>query len=101
MLREFRVSLSFLLLLLAPLASLASAQSPENATASLREVRADGQKLLTEAQVAAFTGLVVGSQVGRSDMQPAADKLVATGLFAKVSYNFQTRSGVVVTYHVE
>ncbi len=79
----------------------ASPQTPDNATASLREVRAEGEKLLSEAQVTALTGLAVGSQVGRADLQTAADKLVQSGLFAKVSYNFQTRSGVIVTYHVE
>jgi outer membrane protein insertion porin family len=78
----------------------ASAQSP--AAAPLREIHAEGQKLLTEAQVVAITGLVAGSPIGRNDLQTAADKLVQTGLFAKVSYNFQTRlAGVLVTYHVE
>ena len=102
MLHEFRPRLSFLFLLSLSLPLPASAQAPDNsATASLREVRADGQKLLSEAQVASYTGLALGSQVGRADLQAAADKLVATGLFAKVSYNFQTRSGVSVTYHVE
>lgn len=79
----------------------ASSQTPDNATASLREVHADGEKLLSETQVAALTELAVGSQVGRAELQAAADKLVQSGLFAKVSYNFQTRSGVIVTYHVE
>ena len=92
------VSLSLLLLLAAlPL----RAQTSDGAIASLREVRVDGQKRMSDAQIAALTGLVVGSQVGRSDLQAAADKLVQTGLFAKVSYNFETRTGVVVTYHVE
>src|SRR5215472_5442113 len=101
MLHEFRARVSFLFLLPLFLSLSASAQTPDNATASLREVHADGQKLISEAQIAAYTGLVVGSQVGRVDMQAAADKLIATGLFAKVSYNFQTHSGVSVTYHVE
>ena len=35
-------------------------------------------------------------------MQAGADKLVQTGLFAKVRYTFQTRvDGLVVTFHVE
>jgi len=35
-------------------------------------------------------------------LKAAADKLVQSGLFAKVSYNFQTKvAGVLVTYHVE
>src|SRR2546427_7004766 len=96
-LRAGFASLSLLVLAAGP----ASPQTPDNATASLREVHADGEKILSEAQVAALTGLAVGSQVGRADLQAAADKLVQTGLFAKVSYNFQTRSGVIVTYHVE
>ena len=39
---------------------------------------------------------------GRDDLQAAADKLVASGLFAHVKYNFQTRvDGLVVTFHVD
>ena len=88
-----------LLLLVAP--SPAAAQTADNVTASLREVRIEGQKHLSEAQVVAITGLTVGSEVGRADLQAAADKLTQTGLFDKVNYHFETRNGVVVTYHVE
>jgi outer membrane protein insertion porin family len=101
MVREFRASFASLLLLLPSAACAASAQSQDNGTASLREVRTDGQKHLSEAQIVHLTGLVVGSQVGRVELQAAADKLVKTGLFDKVTYSFETRSGVVVTYHVE
>ena len=80
----------------------ASAQSPEPVSAPLREVHVDGEKHLTETQIIAITGLVPGSQIGRDDLQTAADKLVQSGLFAKVSYNFQTKlASVLVTYHVE
>jgi outer membrane protein assembly factor BamA len=101
MLGHFRAGLASLSLLMLVAGCPASPQTPDEATAPLREIRAEGEKLLSEAQVAALTGLAVGSQVGRADLQAAADKLVQTGLFAKVSYNFQTRSGVIVTYHVE
>lgn len=77
------------------------AQTPGTATAPLREVRVDGQKHLSEAQIVGLTGLIAGSQVGRSDLQVGADNLAKTGLFDKVSYNFETRTGVIVTYHVE
>src|SRR5216683_2092201 len=71
-------------------------------TAALREVRADGGKLLTEAQVVALTGLVTGTPVGQSDLQAGADNLVKTGLFAHVNFSFRTRAdGVAVTFHVE
>jgi outer membrane protein insertion porin family len=102
MLRYFRPRLAarslFLLLAVFPL----SAQAPDGATAPLREVHADGEKLLTEAQVIAITGLVTGAQISRNDLQTAADRLVQSGLFAKVSYNFQTKvAGILVTYHVQ
>ncbi|HEY6947068.1 MAG TPA: POTRA domain-containing protein [Candidatus Acidoferrum sp.] len=99
--RNFRPRFGCLLLLLLPAACPIPAQTPDAATAALREVRVVGQKHLSEAQIAALTGLAVGSQVGRADLQAAADKLIQTGLFSKVSYNFETRTGVVVTYHVE
>ena len=80
----------------------ASAQNSDAAAAPLREIHAEGQKIITEAQVVVITGLVAGSPIGRNDLQTAADKLVQSGLFAKVSYTFQTRlAGVIVTYHVE
>src|SRR5712692_434807 len=97
MLRYFRACLGALLVLQLPAGFPVSAQTPEAAPAPLREVHADGEKLLTEAQVIAITGLIPGAQIGRNDLQTAADKLVQTGLFAKVSFNFQTKvAGVMV-----
>src|ERR1700694_6306006 len=88
MLRHSRACLGTLLLLLLPAGFHASAQAQDAATAPLREVHADGEKFLTEAQVIAITGLVAGTQIGRNDLQTAADRLAQNGLFAKVSYNF-------------
>ncbi len=80
----------------------APAQTAPEATATLREVRADGLKSLLEPQVVALTGLQPGAPAGRDDLQAAADKLLQTGLFTKVKYNFQTRAdGLLVTFHVE
>src|SRR6266478_1178329 len=98
----FRASLGAPALLLLTAGFRASAQTPDAAAAALREIHAEGERLLTEAQVVAITGLTPGAQIGRNDLQAAADKLVQSGLFAKVSYNFQTKvAGVLVTYHVE
>jgi outer membrane protein assembly factor BamA len=78
------------------------AASPAPGTATLREVRADGVKSLTAEQVASISGLQTGMVAGRDDLQGGADKLVASGLFATVKYNFQTRAdGLVVTFHTE
>jgi outer membrane protein assembly factor BamA len=76
--------------------------APTGATAPLREIHVDGLKSLREPQVAAVGGLQTGAQVGKDDLQAAADKLVQSGLFAKVKYNFQSRmDGLLVTFHVE
>jgi outer membrane protein insertion porin family len=83
----------------APAATPTAAAAP---TAAVREIRFDGLKSLTQAQAAPLSGLQVGQQAGRDELQAAANDLVQYGLFAKVKYNFQTRTdGIVVTFHVE
>ena len=70
-------------------------------TDKLHDVTADGMSNLTETQVVALTGLQPGSQVGRNDLQNAADLLVRSGLFANVKYNFTSKTdGVDVAFHV-
>ncbi|HME13176.1 MAG TPA: POTRA domain-containing protein [Candidatus Acidoferrum sp.] len=76
----------------------AIAQTPppaETATAALRQISATGLKLVPESAVLTLSGLTVGAQVGRTDLQAAADRLLQTGLFAGVNYNFKTRDGGV------
>jgi outer membrane protein assembly factor BamA len=96
---------SITLLLAVAVATSAHAQTAPAtpvATAPLREVRAEGLKSVSEPQVAALSGLQIGAQVGRDDLQVAADKLVQSGLFAKVKYNFQSRTdGLILTFRVE
>src|SRR5260370_8165833 len=100
--RFLRARPATLFLFLFPPAFPASAQTPGAASSPLREIHAVGEKFLTEAQVVAITGLTAGTQISRNDLQAAADKLVQSGIFAKVSYNFQTKvTGVFETYHVE
>jgi len=83
-------------------AATAFAQSPAIPTAPVREIHSDGLKTFPEPQLVALCGLQTGAPAGRDDLQAAADKLVQSGLFAKVRYNFQTRTdGLLVTFHVE
>ena len=71
-------------------------------TAALKEVHAEGLKTLTEPQLVQLTGLSIGSQVGRKDLQDSADILVRSGLFATVNYSFATRNdSVIVTFKLE
>ena len=69
---------------------------------TLREVRVEGAKHLTEPQIVSLTGLASGGQVGRKELQDAADALVRTGLFAKVNFKYDTHNdSLVVTFHIE
>ena len=71
-------------------------------TSTLREVRVEGAKHLTEPQIVSLTGLAPGGQVGRKELQDAADALVRTGLFAKVNFKYDTHNdNLVVTFHIE
>jgi len=80
----------------------AAPAAPAAATATLRQISADGLKFLPEPAVVTLTGLTVGAQVGRADLQAGADHLLQSGLFANVTYNFETRdNGVSVSYHLQ
>src|SRR5580698_8604219 len=102
MLRFLRVFLGafiFATLLFLPLVD---AQTPAPATAQLHEIRAEGLKTLSEPQIISLSQLEKGSQVGKTELQAAADRLLQTGMFAKVNYNFQTRAdGLTVTFQIE
>src|SRR5271169_164235 len=100
--RFFRVFLGMSLFISIFLFLPAQAQTPAPATASLHEIRAQGLKTLSESQIIALAQLEKGSQVGKTELQAAADRLLQTGMFAKVNYSFQTRAdGLTVTFQLE
>ena len=102
MLLVFRRCFPALALFFSLLAGDASAQTPEAGASTLRELHAGGMKPIAEINVLPLAGLQTGSQVTRKDLQAAADRLVQSGLFAKVKYDFRTTpEGVSVTFHVE
>ena len=69
--------------------------------ATLHEIRAEGMKTFSEAQVVSLSGLSAGSQVSKQDLQDASDRLVRSGLFAKVTYKYDTHNDTVtLTFHV-
>src|SRR5215468_10929135 len=77
------------------------AQSPAQVSATLHEIHIDGFKRLTELQIIAITELQLNTPVDRDALQAAADKLVRTGLFANVKYDFHTHGDqVTVNFHV-
>ncbi len=90
------------LCLLASLLAPALAPNSYSQTAHLLQIRAEGMKTFTEAQVATLSGLQLGSQVGKKELQDAADLLLRSGLFAKVNYKFDTHNDdVTLTFLVE
>jgi len=102
MFRPFRRYLTALALLCSIFVARTLAQTPETGTATLRELHMDGVKSIAEADVLPLTGLLTGAQISRKDLQSAADRLLQSGLFAKVRYDFRTKlEGLTVTYHVE
>ena len=73
---------------------------PQSAT--LKAIHAEGMKTFTEEQVVLLSGLGVNAQVGRKELQDAADLLLRSGYFSKVTYKFETHNdAVMVTYQVE
>ncbi len=102
MLRVIRIFPSSLPLALSLVWVPAASRAQDTAASPLRELHAEGLKTLTEADVASVTGLQPGAPASRKDLQSAADRLVQSGLFAKVSYDFRSKGeGVSVTYHVQ
>jgi len=89
--------LPLLLLLLAALASIAQAQ-----TARLERIEFVGLKKLTVAQVTPLTGLKIGQAADRASFDAAANKLLESGLFRRLSYHARaTKSGTTLTFTVE
>jgi outer membrane protein assembly factor BamA len=81
---------------------LALATKSYSQTATLKAIHAEGMKTLSEEQIAALSGLNVGSEVSRNDLQEAANLLLRSGLFAKANFKFDTHNNdVTLTFHVE
>jgi outer membrane protein insertion porin family len=100
--RLFRSCLGTSVLVSLLLLPRAPAQTPAPGTAPLHEIRTEGLKTFPEAQVTALSRLEKGSLIGKPDLQAAADRLLETGMFAKVNYTFQTRGdGLTVTFQLE
>jgi outer membrane protein assembly factor BamA len=82
------------------LPSRCSAQTPSTGD-RLAVVQVTGSSRFSSEQIAAATGLRVGSQIGRDDFQRAADDLAKIGRFSSVQYRYgSTDSGIRVEYQV-
>jgi outer membrane protein assembly factor BamA len=81
---------------------LALASKSSSQTATLKAIHAEGMKTFSEEQIGALSGLKVGSEVSRNDLQEAANLLLRSGLFAKTNFKFDTHNNdVTLIFDVE
>lgn len=84
------------------LSSFSRAQTPAPSTAVLDDIRIEGLKTLSPDQVVTMSQLAKGSQVGKADLQAAADRLLQTGMFSKVNYSYKAVAELLtVTFQLE
>jgi outer membrane protein insertion porin family len=97
-----RTPVLFLILILGAVrAPAAQAQQSKGGASHLDAVDISGSKRFASQQIAAAVGLRAGNIITREDLQAAADKLAALGVFSNVQYHFTTaESGVRATYDV-
>lgn len=76
-----------------------AAQEPAPATARLGNIALTGNNTVRSEALRPVIGLELGAAVSKEDLQAASDRLVATGLFADVRYEYKTReNSLSVTY---
>jgi outer membrane protein insertion porin family len=72
-------------------------------TFNIRALHIRGNKNLPEAGIAGVTGLAVGQKVGKAELDAAKDRLLATGMFETVAFQFEAGTDgqcCVATYEV-
>jgi outer membrane protein assembly factor BamA len=68
----------------------------------LQKIEVNGLKRMTEAQLIERSGLETGQQVDVAALDAAAEQLLATGLFTRLSYRYRTQGdAATVTFEVE
>ncbi len=80
-----------------------SAQRPSQARWPLRSIAIEGNKLYTDQQLVAATGLKLGEACNQAAFEAARDRLLATGALETVAFHFgpaATGDGYAVTFEV-
>lgn len=68
----------------------------------LQKIEVSGLKRMSEAELIARSGLETGQQVDVAALDAAAEQLLATGLFTRLSYRYRTQGdAATVTFEVE
>src|SRR3989454_10618187 len=91
-----------LAVLLAGIVAMPALPRQQPAKGKIAQIKFEGLRTYSEAQVAELTALHPGDVAGREDLQAAADRLAQAGLFTNVSSQFQRRGEELrVTFRVE
>ena len=86
------------LLILAALALIffpANPSAAQDAAGRLTAIKASGSKRFPSAKIASETGLTIGQEIKKEDLQAAANRLVQLGAFSDVRYRFSTQTGTI------
>ena len=77
-------------------------QAPPAGKMRLQKIEVSGLQRMTEAQLIERSGLQTGQQVDVAALDAAAEQLLATGLFTRLSYRYRTQGeAATVTFEVE
>jgi len=91
-----------LAVLLAGIVAMPALPRQQPAKGKIAQIKFEGLRKYSEAQMDELSGLHPGDVAGREDLQAAADRLAQAGLFTNVSYQFQSRGEELrVTFRVE
>jgi outer membrane protein assembly factor BamA len=82
---------STLALLSFPLNSAAA----QDAAGKLAAIKATGSQRFSSQKIATGTGLTIGQDIKKEDLQAAANRLVQLGIFSDVRYRFSTQAGAI------
>jgi outer membrane protein insertion porin family len=99
--KHFACLVAVLVALTLPVISAVAQSAAKAGAAHLDSVTVTGSKRFASGEIASAIGLRAGGTINRDDLQAAADKLAALGLFSNVQFHFTTvESGVRATYEV-
>jgi outer membrane protein assembly factor BamA len=85
----------FLIPLLAALFLPQLCGAAQEAAGRLSALKATGSQRFSSQKVATGTGLTLGQDIKKEDLQAAANRLVQLGIFSDVRYRFSTQSGTI------
>ncbi len=85
------LTLATLTLIFFPLGGAAA----QDAAGRLTTIKASGSQRFSSGKIASETGLTVGQEIKKEDLQAAANRLVQLGIFSDVRYRFSTQAGTI------